>query len=117
MAKITKQAVVIASKRSNIQAQIDALKRNERIAIRVGGIDRRSMGDEVSFQEWRASIAEWAEGAKAADIDARMTAIDAELGAEGRAARTAGIMTGLPDVTVRLICEWELLALAVKVGA
>jgi hypothetical protein len=42
-----------------------------------------------------------------------MVEIDTALGADGQVARTAGVMTGLPAKTVRLICEWELLALAV----
>lgn len=108
-----KRPGVIAAKRANIHAQIDALKRNEKIAIRVGGIDRVTMGDELAFQEWRAKIAAWAETATAAQIAARMAEIDTALGVDGRSARTVGIMTGLPDETVRLVCEWELLALAI----
>jgi hypothetical protein len=113
LARATKRPAVIAAKRANIGAQIDALRRNERIAIRVGGIDRVTMGDEIAFQEWRASVAEWAEAADLKAITARMAEIDQALGVDGQAARTAGIMTGLPAETVRLICEWELLALAV----
>jgi len=109
-----KNAAILAAKGAHIAAQIAALERNERIAIRVGGIDRTTMGDEIAFQQWRASVVDWASGATAPDIVARLAAIDAALGEDGQAARTSGVMTGLPADIVRLICEWELLALAVE---
>lgn len=109
--KPEKHAVLIAAKAAHLAEQIDALRRNERIVARVGGVDHASLGDEVAFQQARADVLTWAASHTAAEIVTRRAKVHAQLGVDGVAAK-GGNMRGLPPSVVALICEAELLDLA-----
>ena len=104
-------AHAIARKLAHLDAQIADLQRNEVVVVRVGGRTRATLGDEVAFQQWRRSVLVWASTRTDAEICARRTALETAAGADVAAA-TYGDVQGLPDVTVRQICEMELLDIA-----
>lgn len=102
----------IAAKAAHLAEQIRDLQRNTRIVARVGGVDAMSLGDEVAFQEARAAVVTWCASHTAAEIATRRDRVHAQLGADGVAAK-GGSMRGLPLSVVTLICEAELLDLAI----
>ena len=104
-------AHAITRKLAHLDAQIADLQRNEVIVVRVGGVTRATLGDEIAFQQWRRSVLVWAATRTDAQIRARRTALATAAGADVVAAKY-GTVQDLPDATVRQICEMELLDIA-----
>ena len=104
----------LSAKRAHVAGQLAALKRNEQIVIRIGGIDRMGLNDEIAFQWARADVLDWCAAHTAAEIVSRRAAVHVTLGPDGVAAK-GGSMQGLPMTTVALIAEAELLDLALGV--
>lgn len=110
--RVTKASRAIASKRAHVDEQIGALRRNERIVARVGGMDALTLGDELTLQQHRADVLAWCETHDVAAIADRLAELEKTLGVDGTAAARAGDLRGLPPVVIRQICEHALLSLA-----
>ncbi len=99
-------------KAADIDRQIEAVQRNERIVRKVGSTVAHSLEEELVFQRKRRAVLAWASTATPAQIQARIDALEAELG-EAAGAKY-GLMRGLPQAQVEAIAEVELLELATR---
>jgi hypothetical protein len=102
----------LAVKIRQVQAQIRALRGNERVVTRLGGTTSASLGDEIVFQRQRLAVLRWALTATEVQIRARRAARAVDVGGDGVAAKYS-VLRGLPDATMAKIAEMELLDIAV----
>ncbi len=107
----TKSDLAITRKLAHLDEQVADLARNEQVVVRVGGVTRATLGDEIVFQQFRRGILAWAATKTTAEIIARRTAVATAAGADVVAVKY-GNVKGLPDATVHQIVEMELLDIA-----